>query len=236
MEKTTNSHIKSIDSIKFLFSIIIVYFHLFHVQLRPYLSDSTLFQILTIRTFSAQLIVECFLITAGYFLFQTYLNTPKTSIANFFIKRFFRLWPVFFFYNIIIYFQTPTTLDELILNISFLHSTGISQNYYGAIWFISPFFWSGLLLFSILKSFERNKALIIISLITYFSYCINLNNLQGGVGRHVVYSFLSLAMLRTLGGLSLGILLGASQKYLISSKENTPKNKTLNFIIFSFID
>lgn len=233
---TTNIELKSINTLRFLFSIIIVYYHLFFVQLRPFLHKSELFKTLTINTVSAELAVECFLIIAGYFLYQTFQNSPHTTISNFLFKRFFRLYPVFFFCTVINFLQKPTSLDEFILTLSFLHSTGISLNYFGALWFVGPFFWCSIFLFALLKSFDKNKSLITISFLCYFSYCLNLNNTNGWLSRPIVHTTLSLAMFRILGGLSLGILLNVLNQALDSQKKSPLIPQKAQFILFSIIE
>ena len=230
LNKLPTEHIKSIDSLKFIFSIIIVYYHLFHIQLRPFLHNSEIFRELTFRTFSAVLIVDCFLVMSGYFLYQT-IKTNKLTIYQFILKIFFRIYPVFFVSTIITYIQSPTSIDELVLKLFLFHSTGISLHYFGATWFIGPFFWCSILLFSIFKTFEKHKSALIIAIFTYFSYATIINNFNGWIERNVVYSFLSIAMIRVFGGLSLGILLHIAKEVFNDNLEQIIPNKAKTILV-----
>lgn len=201
--------IRSIESIKFLFSIVIVYFHLFYSNIKPYIGTTPLFQELAKATSQSGLIVECFLIIAGYFLYTGLQRKPDKGLSTYVSDRVLRLWPVFAFYVACSCFLSRYSLENIILDLCFLRCTGLSLEFKGIIWYIPPFFWCSLLMFAILKNFSKAKALLLISILTYLAYVTNLNHLNGGLGRHVVHGWLSLGMLRVFGGLGIGVILGA---------------------------
>lgn len=209
-------HYPAIDSLKFIFSVIIVYFHLLHSNMKGTIGTTDVYTMLSKACDGSALIVECFLIIAGFFVYRTFLAGRQT-LAGFSVSRVVRLWPVFAFYVLCAWALTSYTLENSILDLSFMRCTGISLEYKGIIWYIPPFFWCSILLFAIMRVLGKERALLVVALLTYVAYCLNLNNLKGGVGRHVVYSWVSLGMLRVLGGLGVGILIGAGKEYLNGS-------------------
>ena len=217
-------HYPAIDSLKFIFSVIIVYFHLLHSNMKGTIGTTNVYAMLSKACDGSGLIVECFLIIAGFFIYRTFLAGRQT-LAGFSVSRVVRLWPVFAFYVLCAWALTSYTLENTILDLSFMRCTGISLEYKGIIWYIPPFFWCSILLYAILRVLEKEKALLVVALLTYAAYCLNLNNLTGGVGRRVVYSWVSLGMLRVLGGLGVGVLIGAGKEYLKGCFNSGPANR-----------
>ncbi len=227
-------HNKAIDSLKFIFSVIIVYYHLLHANMKGCIGGTELYKELSAACDGSALIVECFLIIAGYFIYKAYV-AGRQDFVQFTLSRLVRLWPVFAFYVLCTCVLSGYKLESAILDLSFLRCTGISLEYKGIIWYIPPFFWCSILLYATLRLFQKEKALFIIAILTYLAYCFNLNNLKGGVGRHVVYSWLSLGMLRVLGGLGIGILMAAGKEYFCKAGA-TPAVSRCKAICFTLIE
>lgn len=227
-------HNKAIDSLKFIFSVIIVYYHLLHANMKGCIGGTELYKELSAACDGSALIVECFLIISGYFIYKAYV-AGRQDLVQFTLSRLVRLWPVFAFYVLCTCVLSGYKLESAILDLSFLRCTGISQEYKGIIWYIPPFFWCSVLLYATLRLFQKEKALFIIAILTYLAYCFNLNNLKGGVGRHVVYSWLSLGMLRVLGGLGIGILMAAGKEYFCKAGA-TPAVSRCKAICFTLIE
>lgn len=229
-----STHNKAVDSLKFIFSVIIVYYHLLHSNMKGCIGGTALYKELSAACDGSGLIVECFLIIAGYFIYKTYV-AGRQNFVQFTISRLVRLWPVFAFYVLCTWVLSGYKLESAILDLSFLRCTGISLEYKGIIWYIPPFFWCSILLYAILRLFQKEKALFIIAILTYLAYCFNLNTLKGGVGRHVVYTWLSLGMLRVLGGLGIGIMIAAGKEYFCKA-EATPTCSRCRAICFTLIE
>lgn len=91
--------------------------------------------------------------------------------------------------------------------LTFLHATGLSLNYVGIIWYIGPFFWISLFIIALIRTFNTQKLSLLLAIFIYFGYTINIQYSGGGLGRAVIWSWCSLATIRILAGLSLGVIL-----------------------------
>ena len=197
----------SIEFLRILFSIIIVCFHITHSNIMPYVGENEIYLKFQEMTHWASAIVECFLILGGFMLYTSYSRNPGKSYIEYAITRFMRLWPVYAFYIICTLLLGDSIGEDTLLDLFLLRCTGISLSYIGIIWYIAPFFWSSLLIYAILKYIKPGVAGILLSMIAYWGYAINLNTLDGIFGREIAYSFVSLGMLRVAAGISLGVLI-----------------------------
>lgn len=225
----------AIDSVKFIFSVIIVYFHLFYSNLKPYIGNTETFQTLAKSTNASGLIVECFLIIAGFFIYLTW-KKGKTSLTAFTASRWIRLWPVFAFYTIVFGLQTKLHLENAILDLCFLRCSGLSLAYKGIIWYIGPFFWASLFIYALLTNLQRGKALLTIAILAYFSYAVNINIFNGGLGRETCLVFISSGMLRVIGGLCVGVILGAIKDTLTNNTKEPTLSAKWRFTLISIIE
>lgn len=196
-----------IEGIRFIFALIIVYYHITHSNIIPYAGENSVYSDFASVSGWAGAAVEGFLIISGYFLYHSYVRNREKLFVEFMVEKIVRLWPVFAVYTFLAVIFLGEGLQDCILDLAFLRCTGISLNYTGIIWYVAPFFWSTLFLYAILKCFGKGMSTFILALITYLGYVINLNNSNGGLGRKIVYSFLSLGMLRVLCGICLGCLI-----------------------------
>ena len=199
----------NIEFLRFVFSVLIVYFHILNSNIIPYVGENGVYLNLQQMCKFSSAVVECFLVMSGYFIFTSCRKSPVKSVICYALGRFFRLWPVFAFYTVftMLLLGAPLTEDTL-LDLAFLRCTGISLAYKGIIWYVAPFFWCSLLIYAILTLCKKPTAGIILTLVCYFSYVINLNYRNGSLGREVIWNFLSLGMLRVMAGLCLGVLIG----------------------------
>lgn len=122
------------------------------------------------------------------------------------------------------------------LDLSFLRCTGLSLAYKGIIWYIGPFFWASLLVYAVLKCLDRGKALLLIAILTYFCYAVNINIYNGGLGREVRLEILSTGFLRVLGGLCIGVLLGAVKDAFGSGETHRVSGGRLRFWAISLVE
>lgn len=205
------SKIGSIEFIRFLFSIIIVYFHILNSNIIPYIGNakSSYFDLKNKSVYGGY-IVECFFIIGGYFIYKTYISNPDISIKKFLINKIIRLWPVLFFSIVIGLITSTLSIYPAIFNIFFLQCVGLSFAYKGITWYISPFFWVSIFIFALLKNFDNKKLNVILPIMIYFSYVININYCNGRYGRETIWNFLNLGVLRAIAGIGLGYMIGVA--------------------------
>ncbi|MCD7753520.1 MAG: acyltransferase family protein [Clostridiales bacterium] len=206
-ESPDSGHNRSVDGLRFLLSVAIVYFHILHSNVIPYTGEQQLYVRLQEMSDKAWLIVECFLILGGYFIYHSYRNKPERPWGDFAIGRVVRLWPVFACYTVISVVFFRQDFYDAFLDLFFLRCTGLSLINSGIVWYIGPFFWCSLLLYALLKQVSPARHGLMLGIITYLCYVMNVNCYNGSVGRSVEYGFVSMAMLRVMGGLCLGCLL-----------------------------
>lgn len=231
LEEFKNVVYKNIDSVRFLFSIIIVYFHILHRNIFKSLNEVQMpnYEALALSCSHTYLIVECFFIIAGFFLFKTFVCKKDLSFKDFVVDKIARLWPVLAFYLLLEGFGY-----RQFLNLFFLQSIGISLESQGINWYISPFFWVLIFYFYLLKNFSLKAVNLVIALCVYFGFVININYLSGSFGRNVIFDFLNLGMLRALAGIGIGYFIG---NFYMSKKDKIEKlNSKLSYILFSVFE
>lgn len=198
----------NVEFLRFVFSVIIVCFHILYSNIMPYVNGNMTYDAIKPMIGNAGLIVECFFIMSGYFLFMTYWKKPDLSFLEFAIKKVFRLGPVLAFSILIGCFFFKQKIIPSTFNILFLQCIGISLEYKGINWYISPLFWALLFYFALLKNFESKKVNVFIAVVVYFSYLVNISSTNGGFGRETVWGVVNLGLARALAGVGFGYLLG----------------------------
>jgi peptidoglycan/LPS O-acetylase OafA/YrhL len=169
------------------------------------------------------LAVEMFFIISGYFLYN---EIVKYDFAVFMKKRFLRLFPVYFAVMFLAcYLLHNHHYTAVMANIFLLPVMGFEYIqpivYYG--WFMFPLFWVGLFYYCLFKNKNKN-VIFITSLLVYFSYvalCTNRNTLNFPVA-NFLYLF-SGAVLRTVGGLGLGLIIAYAQPYVQFNRSKLAK-------------
>ena len=197
----------NIDALRFLFSLAIVYYHILHSNIMEFVPENSVYPVLQGLSDNAGLIVECFFVLSGYFLFLT-ARREEEGFLGFMLKRICRLGPVLWFSLLVSMVFFHQKLIPAVYNALFLQCVGISSEYRGINWYISPLFWAGLFYFALLKNMERKRANILIAVVTYFSYVANISALNGGFGRETVFGVINPGLARALAGMGLGYLLG----------------------------
>ena len=220
------SKMNQIEWIRFLFAVIIVYFHLLHQNIMAYTGKSLeKYETLATQSAFSYAIVECFYILAGYFLYHSYVKRPEETIGAFAYKKFARLWPVLAFSTIIQVLIFDYKWYPQLFNLLFLQCVGVSLEYKGINWYISPYFFVMIFYFAVLKcSKDKKKTTLFIAVLVYFSYVLNINETGGGFGRETVHLFFNLAVFRAVAGIGQGCLLAAGLREV---SENRKFNQTL---------
>lgn len=208
-EMKNRPKLKNIEFIRFFFAVSIVYFHLLHSFMMPYTEGMEIYRILAEQSKYAKYIVECFFIISGYFLYKSVLNHPEQKTLDFVIKKIIRLWPVLAVSTILSVILLDVPVQEGILNLFFLQSTGLTTGWKGLNWYVSAFFFAEIFYFLLYKVMKNSAGMKLLTVIlVYFGYVLNIMITDGGFGRKVVYGVFSLAMARSIAGVGLGYLLG----------------------------
>lgn len=91
-----------------------------------------------------------------------------------------------------------------------LQCIGLTTEYKGINWYVSPLFWSLLFYFGLHKLVKKEKNFcFFVALISYFGYVVIFNSDEGVLGRDIVFGFLSTALFRSLAGMGIGYLVAA---------------------------
>ena len=157
---------------------------------------------------NAGTIVECFFIISGYFLYKNIINQSSVDVTKFIWKKISRLGPVLIFSTIIGIIFFEQNKYSAIFNSLFLQCIGLSLDYKGINWYISPLFWGLIFYYVIFKFFDNKKIYVFVGVFCYISYLVNINYCNGGFGRETVYGIINLGLARALAGIGLGILIG----------------------------
>lgn len=201
--------LKNIELLRFFFAVSIVYFHLLHSFMMPYTQGAEIYQLLAEQSRYAKYIVECFFIMSGCFLYRSLLARPDQTAWDFLTKKILRLWPVLAVSTVLSVIFLDVPLDQGILNLFFLQSTGLTTGWKGLNWYVSAFFFAEVFYFLLYKVMKNSKAMkLLICLLVYFGYVLNIASTDGEFGRAVVCGVFSLAMARAVAGVGLGYLLG----------------------------
>lgn len=199
----------NVEFLRFSLAVSIVYYHLLHASLPRLAPTVGVYADLAEKSAWGGLAVEGFLVMAGFFLCRSILSKHKASktFAEIATDRFVRLWPVFAFYTLVHGLFFRLDLESALNYLLLLHATGLSMSHIGIIWYIAPFFWGSLFVAAVLKAFRPQIAGLLLGTLAFLGYAVNIQHTNGGLGREVVFSFLSLALVRAIAGLSLGCLL-----------------------------
>lgn len=202
----------NIEFLRFFFSVLIVYFHILYSNIMKYVDGIGAYMILRQSAVNLGLIVECFFILAGFFLYPSTKNV-SLGFCNFAVKKFFRLWPVFAFAMLPPLLFHSHSLN--MLDFFFLRATGLSLDFRGINWYISPLFWILLFYFCLIYYWkDEEKKNLFIAVLVYFAYMLNISVLNGNFSRATVYGFISLGICRAIAGIGLGYLLAYLSNYL----------------------
>lgn len=203
------SKLKNVEFIRFFFAVSIVYFHLLHSAMMPYTGEAEIYTYLAEQSKYAKYIVECFFIMSGYFLYGSLLRYPEQKTMDFLSKKIIRLWPVLAISTVFSMIFLDVPVSEGILNLFFLQSTGLTTGWKGLNWYVSAFFFAEVFYFLLYRTLKNSRTMkIVVCMLVYFGYVLNIVTTDGGFGRKVVYGVFSLAIARAIAGVGLGYLLG----------------------------
>ncbi len=229
---------KNIEFLRFIFSLIIVHFHLY-----PSIGNTfgvPFYQTMGTAARDGYLVVEMFFILSGFFLCRGCQCDTSPAWSDFALGKIIRMWPLAAFiwlFDIAAYQNFEITYTAF-LNLFFLQSTGLVLNYRLSVlmWFVSALFWVLLFYYYLLKNFDRQKTDLWMALIVFFSYAAVINHNHGalsGAGGPVIGGVFNLGILRALAGVGLGCFL--FRLYRILSTRNLAANRKA-FVLFSLLE
>lgn len=235
--KEKSEKLYHIELLRFIFSVIIVYYHILHANIMNNVGTAAeQYKALNTSCNYACAIVECFFILGGFFLYFSFWRNPEQSFGSFVQKKIARLWPVLAFSVIlgIVFFKQK--IGPQFFTLTFLSGVGLGKASGGINWYISPYFWTMLFYFGLLKCVKQKKSQnLIIAILVYFSYVINIFNTDGGFGRKVVSFGLSLELLRAVASIGMGYLLAAITESFEPFLQAITENKTKDIIFRIFV-
>ncbi len=232
--------LRNIEFLRIFFAVAIVYYHIFHANIIGFckpIADvgfQDTIQKLIVNSDRAGLLVEGFVIIAGFFLFHSIKNKGENSIARFAVDKLVRLYAVYAFSAL-----CCVILDSCgVINLNFytqflslitLQSIGVNIDFRGINWFISPFFWSMIFIYAMYKTFDKKVFHFALAVLIYFCYVILVQN---GFKRETIGLAINLGVVRMIASLGLGYFIGMFHNKVKDAKifEN---HKILTFILFS---
>ena len=215
-----------IDLLRFLFSILIVYYHLLHSNIMPYVTDPVYTNLAVLNNYSENIVV-CFFVMGGVFLYRSWQAEPDRTVFEFLMGRVVRLWPVLMVSMLVSNLITGNfNWNRLLIDSFFLQCSGLSLEYRGLLWYVSSFFFASLFLYTLLKTFSYRPAMLTISLSSYFC-CVFLINFFGGSlnSRETVLYVLNTGILRGVGFMGVGILIAAIRENLSGMFSKAPLSR-----------
>ena len=231
----------NIEFIRFVFALCIIYFHLLHSFIMPYTEDSALYQHLADQARYAKYIVECFFLMSGYFLYQSIRKHPGQSTGEFVCRKISRLWAPLACSVILMAVFFGKDLYASFLDLLFLQSSGLATDWQGLNWYVSAFFFVEIFYFMLYKA-VRNPARrrLVICLLVYFAYELNINATDGEFGRKMLYGVFNMGIARAVAGIGLGYLTGEFWEYVTMKWQNAHRenkgNSLLVFLVISFLE
>lgn len=233
MERKKTQRFHHIDMMRFILSVIIVYYHILHSNIMPYVGENGQYEALAPLCNNAANIVAVFFIIGGMFLYQSFCSKPGVSIFQYTVSRIVRLLPVLLF-SILAESAFFTKVDwyHNLINAFLLQCSGLSLEYKGILWYVSSFFWASIFLYALLSCMSKKKALLLIAVLTYFTFVFRINYLNGSIGgRETVYYTLNLGVMTAIGDMGVGILIAEVSGRLHHMGQLCPPGKLASSVI-----
>ncbi len=239
MEK---NKIKNIEFLRFIFAIIIIHSHILWLLIGVYKICPGFSPYIHLYSPDGFLCVEYFFIISGFFLYKHCLRKNDSTI-NYTVEKIKRLYPLFLFSFLLIYLTSifiPINLYNYsnFLNLLMLNFTVVktgSNNGYS--WFINVLFLVSIFFHYLYRNYNKKTVNLFIFITVIISYTLLLNKSGGSIpGRERdVFYILQGSVLRGLGGLGIGCIIGLFTEKL-SDFINNFKPKFPSFCIISFLE
>lgn len=188
------------------------------------------------------LFVEFFFIASGFFAMESY-HKRKPDLKKSIVTRFLRLYPVFLISNILFfivsaYYGREFSSNQIMHTLLFLSYSPFSTTIPLISWFCPALFWSGIVMFLLIRFPRTEVGKFIITLSTsvlLYAYIFYTTTDLGGIS-HVYFDLFSKGFLRGVAGVSLGAAL--SYFKLLTAQKNLRGLQVLEIltlIIFAYV-
>lgn len=228
----------SVEFVRFIFSVVIIYFHMMRGYISNYAGGIPLYEKLKAGAAYAGAPVECFFIISGYFLFKSFQRKPNMQVKEFAYNKFARLWPVMASFLVIGLVFYNFDKADCFYHSLFLQAAGVTTHVTGIPWYVSPLFWTMIFFFALYKNVkDKNKFNLALGIMVYFSYVIVINESSEIFNRDNVFGVFSLSVLRAVAGCGLGYLIAACEESIrnLDYIKNFNPNKFIRVLIFAAV-
>ena len=241
MKKTSENRLNNINLLRFLFCMYVVYFHILHGNIMPYVADipfySHLAELITVK--DAFVVVEFFFIIGGFFLYRTVCrDIGGQSLFMIGMQKYFRLLPPLLptIFGLVVYnhFSVESLLTAL-SDLFLLRCVGVSLDYRGIIWYVSPFFYSSMFYCFLFCSLKRRAAILTTGIIAALGYTF-LVNYDCYFHRGTTYGIVSMGLVRALAGIGMGLLIGLFLEHFARLQSTFFSNTRIRTLIFSAVE
>ena len=157
--------------------------------------------------------------------------------GKFALDKLVRLYSVMAFYTllcVLLHICGIVNLNfyTLFLNLITFQCIGVNNDFIGITWFISPFFWTMLLVFGMYKTFDNKYFHFFIAVLMYFSYVVLT---KYGYGRETIGLGLNLAVVKMFAALITGYFIGMFHNK-VKTANIFNEHKILTFMWFSIAE
>ncbi len=207
--------LKNIEFLRFLLAEILVLFHLKDFLFRPfnYIPE---YKYIDAALKNGEQVVDFFFIISGFFLVYTLKNI---TTLDFIKKKIIRLLPCMIVVASLYWVESLfgitqfNFLNTFLSDIFMFNSTGLvtTKGSMSSVWFIAILFWVSIFYFYLLRYFNPKNINLTICLIVWLSYTLLIQARHGSLNGNsitIVYSFLSLGLIRGLAGIGIGCFIG----------------------------
>jgi len=240
-ERADDRRLNNIDLLRFLFCMYVVYFHILHANIMPYVVGIPYYSQLAdlVQVKDAFVVVEFFFLIGGFFLYRTACrNIGGQSIFMIGMQKYFRLLPPLLpmIFGLVVYhhFSVESMLTA-ISDLFLMRCVGVTLDCRGIIWYVSPFFYSSIFYCFLFSLMKRRAAVFTTGLISALGYTF-LVNYDCYFHRGTAYGIVSMGLIRALAGLGAGILLAVFLEHFIRWQEAFFPNRRLRGVIFSLVE
>ncbi len=207
--------IKNIECLRFLFSLVIVLYHLRFGTISIFNDQVPLYANIVENTTYARLAVEFFFIVAGFFMFM--LTDFTQRYVDFAKKKLIRFMPtilVLLLITFIFTLFTPLSFAKydnffVIFNIQSIGLT-FRNNNMGTSWFVCSMFWAMSFYFYLRQCVNEKLFNLITACVIIFCYSFWIHS-SGSWYENVAYVF-NIGMMRAFAGIGLGYFLAMAYK------------------------
>lgn len=209
--------LKNIELLRIIGCIAVVMIHICgSAGLYANFDNIPLYSNLHLMTLNGQKAVDLFFILSGFFFVYTFKNV---TLWKFIKSKIIRLFPVLIFIVVLSFvihcfgFIQWNYYDNLFAILGLNGSSLVIKRGMTAVeqfWYVSAMLWVLCLFLYLIKNYEKKTVNLIIFLTVFFCYSFLIHAKDGAINNSVqtFYYIFNVGMMRALGGIGLGCLIG----------------------------